>query len=714
MSPISFETLEEMAVSAAEGVRPPERLTVSQAAARYRRLNMPGSYVGPWKNETTPYLVEPMDVLTSRQHTGMVFAGPAQSGKTDMYLNWQAYTVICDPADMMLVEKSRSSARDFSIRRLDRLHRYTTPVGDRLIHGRNYDNTFDKHYASGMIVNLSWPTINELSGKPVPRLWLTDYDRMSQDVDGEGDPFDLARKRATTFQSHGMCAAESSPGFILEDPKWVARSPHEAPPTQGILKLYNRGDRRRWYWRCVNDRCRKAFEPNFSLFHWPKTDSALEAAEMASLRCPHCGLDYTHDPVAGSPGKHEMNRNGRWLCDGTTWKPSGEIVGTPHRSDIASFWLKGPAAAFGSWRDMVFKFLTAKMEYERTGEESALKATVNVDQGLPYTPQSQQEARLPETLKARAREIGRGVVPAGVRFLVKSIDVQKNRFEVQTHGIGVGGEMWVVDRYAIVKSRRVDPDGERYWVNPGAYGEDWKILVDEVMRKTYELSDGSGRHMAVKRVVCDSGGREGVTTNAYNFVRWLRDGKDHAPPGGETVLEQGTYEWVPGQFARFSLVKGDPSPKAPRVQVRYPDSGRKDRHAAARGEVPVLFINSNMVKDAVSNMLDRVAAGGPRINFPAWLADDFYSELTAEVRDPVKGWTNPRRQRNEAWDLLVYATAAMLTHDIGLEHIDWTAPPSWAAPWDSNDLVFHPERSAKPFETPKARPDLRSLAGKLT
>ena len=99
-----------------------------------------------------------------------------------------------------------------------------------------------------MILNLSWPTINELSGRPIPRLWLTDYDRMTQDVDGEGEPFDLARKRATTFQSHGMCAAESSPGFVLENPKWIAKSRLEAPPTQGILKLFNRGVRRRWNW----------------------------------------------------------------------------------------------------------------------------------------------------------------------------------------------------------------------------------------------------------------------------------------------------------------------------------------------------------------------------------------------------------------------------------------------------------------------------------
>ena len=76
-----FLSLEQMVASAAVGVRPPERLTVAQAAERYRKLNNRGSYVGPWKNETAPYLVEPMEALTDLNFTGMVFVGPAQSGK---------------------------------------------------------------------------------------------------------------------------------------------------------------------------------------------------------------------------------------------------------------------------------------------------------------------------------------------------------------------------------------------------------------------------------------------------------------------------------------------------------------------------------------------------------------------------------------------------------------------------------------------------------
>lgn len=703
-----FDNLYDLVVETAEGVRPPERLTVSEAAEKYRKLNNPGAYVGPWKNEMAPYLAEVMDELANNIFTGLVFVGPAQCGKTDIFLNWQTYSVVCDPADMMLIQTSNTTARDFSIRRVDRLHRHSEEVSKRLIQRRDADNTFDKQYSNGMMVSLSWPTINELSGKPIPRLWLTDYDRMDQDIDGEGSPYDLAKKRATTFGSHGMCAAESSPGFTVENPKWMPKTKHEAPPTKGILSLYNRGDRRRWFWRCV--RCKNPFEPDFNLLRYPDSEDFMEAAEMVTMQCPHCELDYSHEPMDGLPGKYEMNQGGRWVKDGMFWLPDGSMQGKGYRSEIASFWLKGAAAAFASWKTLVFNYLNANKEFENNGTEESLKTTVNVDQGNCYTPKSLASSRLPEEIKNRARDYGLRVVPHGVRFLIATMDVQKNRFVVQVHGVGVGKDVWIVDRYEIKKSKRKDDDGERLWINPGAYQEDWKLIMEEVLTKTYPLADGSGREMSIKLTMCDSGGKEGVTSNAYDFVRWLRKGDD---PEIDTSDEQGEYEWVEGMGARFLLVKGASQKGAPRVAVSFPDSERKDRHAGARGEIPVIMMNTNMLKDTVDKMLDRTDPHGGRVNFPDWLDDTFYTELTVEVKDPNKGWLNPKKYRNESWDLLAYYVAGTLTKLVGLEHLDWSNPPGWADEWDRNDLVFNPVVQQKPFEAVKKKSTLADLAANL-
>jgi phage terminase large subunit GpA-like protein len=46
------------------------------------------TYTGPWKNERVPYLVDIMDVPTSRSFSACFFATRAQSAKTEAMINW--------------------------------------------------------------------------------------------------------------------------------------------------------------------------------------------------------------------------------------------------------------------------------------------------------------------------------------------------------------------------------------------------------------------------------------------------------------------------------------------------------------------------------------------------------------------------------------------------------------------------------------------------
>lgn len=672
-----YDTLEQIILATAEMVRPPERLTVAESAEKYVYVNYPGAYVGYYNNASTPYLKEPMETLTSRDFTSCVFVGPARAGKTQMFLNWAGYSAVCDPGDMMLVQPSKDSARDFSMRDLDRMIRYSPEVRSRMIQKLSADNTFDKQFSSGMILKLSWPSINELSGKTLGRGWLADYDRMPSSVDGEGSAFDLLKRRTQTFKRNGMTVVESSPGFPVTNPKWVPSTPHEAPPAEGILALYNRGDRRRWYWPCPG--CNTPFEPDFSLLLYPDTKDYGDAAAQAYMGCPHCGqvIHHNRDEKNGTPGKNDLNMKGRWLKDRQWWDVEKNTVGGGVRSDdTASFWLKGVAAAFNTWEKLVLEYLKANDEYERTGNEEALKVTINTGQGLPYIPKNQAAGRLPEELKSRARNYGERVVPRGVRFLLACVDVQKNRFVVQVHGVGVGRDIWPIDRFEIRKSKRKDEDGDVQPLDPGAYLEDWKLLVERVMTKTYPLQDDSGRHMRVKLTACDSGGADGVTAKAYDFYRYLRDTDDEGVD--------------PNLFRRFKLVKGDPRKGAPRVMLTYPDSQRKDRHADARGEIPVWLLHSDTLKDQLNAMLDRSDPNGGRVNFPNWLSDDWYTELTVETRNEKGKWENPKKLRNESWDLLTYCLALQLMPEINIENLDWEDPPSWASDWDDNDLVFDP------------------------
>jgi len=690
-----FDSLEDMIAGAADTIRPPDRLSVSEAAAKHRWIDNPGNYVGPYNNERTAYMIEPGNVLTSQEYTGMVFVGPAQCAKTELVNDWITHTGICDPADMMIVCPTMAAARDFSKRRLQRLFRDTNELRARLVPGRNNQNVLDVTFRSGMLLTLAHPSISELSGKPIPRLWLTDFDRMDEDVDGEGNAFDLSKKRATTFGRFGMCVAESSPGFAVENPRWIRSTPHEAPPTKGVLALYNRGDRRRYQWRCPH--CEEAFEPEFKYLVWPETGDDLHKAENAEMECPRCAGRITHSM------KDKLNREGRWVRDGMKWEKDGSMSGTPSRSDIASFWLKGVAAGFATWKVLVLNFLKASEEYEKTGSEEALKTTVNTDQGEPYTYKSTLAERLPEELKARAENWGGDanspVVPEGVRFLTAAVDVQagsRPSFVVHVYGHG-NNDVWHIDMFKIRKSKRQDEDGDAAIIDPAAYPEDWDVLIEQVIERTYPLNDFSGRVMQMKMVCCDSGGKEGVTANAYDFWRRLRDDEHDRK-----------------HHLRFQLVKGDPTKQNnARYRITTPDSQRKDRKAIARGDVPVAMINSNQMKDQVSAMLGRTDPNGGMVHFPFWAEDWLYTQLTAETRTP-KGWVSISQKRNEALDLLYYALALNLDKRIHAEHIDWSDPPSWAAEWDKNDLVFEGDATPRFDRGPRRkRKSLRQLGEEL-
>lgn len=710
-----YDTLEEMIKVGADTVRPPERLTVSQSAEKYRYLDNPGSFVGYWQNSKTPYLVEPMDTLTSTEYTGVIFVGPARTGKSDMFFNWLYHTAITDPANMMIVHMTQNVARDWSLDDLQKNLFFEgntnrpTELGKQLLPGRANDNVFDKRFLSGMRLLVKHPTITELSGKTVPRVWVNDLDNMVQDVGGKGTPYDLAKKRTQTYKSHGMTVGEGSPAHPISDPAWRQSSPHEAPPAEGIMSLYNRGDRRRWYWRCPD--CGSPFEPTFDRIKY--NDAAkgssddMEVAESAHIVCTECGSIMLGDQ------QYDLNLGGKWIREGQLWLPDGTVTGKPRRSEIASFWLQGAAAAFTTWSELVLKYIRAEEEFERTGSESALYTTVTTDQGKPYTYRAQLSERTSDELRERAENWGgtpeNPVVPEGVRFLMAMIDVQagaKPAFVVHVFGIGSAGDIWHVDMFKIRYSEaRFVEDGHPELIDPATYPEDWNCLHGKVIDRMYPLADGSGRMMKIKLVASDSGGaaairdqdrdpdKEGgsVSDSAYAFYREMRKEKRHL---------------------KFNLLKGSPS-KTDTTPLRLSKGSNKAQMA---GDIPLWLVNSNIVKDTTWNKLSRTEMAG-RVRFPFWAPNWLYDQLTAEIRTD-KGWQRiTKHKKNEAFDLLAYCVAFLNHPDIRFQFIDWQKPPSWAEVWDRNtDVVTITEDGREipqAFVTKRPKKSLRELAREL-
>ncbi|QLW79566.1 phage terminase large subunit family protein [Escherichia coli] len=635
-------------------LRAPRRMRVADAVAQYMRVPMGAGNSVPWDPLVAPYVIEPMNCLASREYDAVIFVGPARTGKTIGLIDgWVIYNVICDPADMLIIQMTEEKAREHSKKRLARTFRVSPEVVSRLSPNKNDNNVYDRTFLAGNYLKIGWPSVNIMSSSDYKCVALTDYDRFPEDIDGEGDAFSLASKRTTTFMSSGMTLVESSPGRDVKDVKWRRTSPHEAPPTTGILSLYNRGDRRRWYWPCPH--CGEYFQPCGDVVAGFRdiADPVL-ASEAAYIQCPSCSGRILPEQ------KRELNGRGVWLRDGESINADGSRYGDPRRSRIASFWMEGPAAAYQTLSQLVYKLLTAEQEYETTGSEETLKTVINTDWGLPYLPRASMEQRKSELLEQRAEPVPSRSVPDGVNFLVATVDVQAGRhrrFVVQVTGYGSRGERWIIDRYNITQSLRGDSDGESQRIDPASYPEDWDVLLTDVFHKSWPLASDPSQQMRLMAMAVDSGGEDGVTDNAYKF--WRRCRRD-------------------GLGKRIYLFKGDSIRRAKLITRTFPDNtGRTGRRAQAAGDVPLWLLQTDALKDRVNNALWRDSLGPGYVHFPDWLGSWFYDELTYEERSSDGKWSKPGRGANEAFDLMVYAEALVILH--GYEKIRWPDAPEWAS-----------------------------------
>lgn len=665
-------------------VRPPNREPISQSARRLLYVEQSGSMV-PWDGDLVPYMHEPMDCLKSRKYDAVCFVGPARTAKTVSLVDaWVCDTAVNDPADMLVVQISQDKAAEYSKKRLSREFDASPEIKAALSPRAHDNNVHDKIFRAGHFLKIGWPSKNIFASSDWRRVAITDYDRLDANIGGEGSAYYLASKRTQTFMSSGMVLVESSPAFPVTDPTYRVASAHEAPPTQGIMSIYNEGDRRLLYWQCPE--CGEWFEPDFPLLQWDENEPDPAKASLdVVMGCPCCGGVIREDQKdkSGEAFKLRANAAAIWVPEGCDIDQDGRLIGDPRVSRIASFWQKGPTAAFQTWNQLVYKYLAAFQAYEKTGSVYDLQTTVNTDQGKPFVPPRDQEVSAND-FSDRKADLGGRVVPPWVRFMVASIDVQGGaktaRFEVQVTGFGRELESVVIDRFNIQRSRVSDPDDPDKFVrvSPATRLEDWNLITEKVIKKTYPIDDGSGRYMPIMITACDSGGEDGVTDAAYKYYRHLKTLNLHR---------------------RFQLVKGRGSGAI--VDVRYPDNTkRNDRKASALGDVPVLFLNTDRIKDVVFAALNRVERGWRYCHFPDWLPESFFDELVAEERNTSGKWEKiSRGVRNESFDLYVYAWAIL--YEKKADQIDWDKPPPWAVELERSGEILANEHEE--IAAPKRR-----------
>lgn len=664
-----YKDAREILADALPALAPPVRVDVAKAAAEIRRIDA-GGYWTRWANDVAPYMVEPMEQVTSRRYGTLAFAGPARSVKTAALIeNTIAHAVKCSPRPVRVIAATEKAAREFSIEKLGPMIRHSPELAARQLRDRGGDNLFEKRFRGGMRLTVGWPVISQLSMSTIALMLLTELDRMPDDIDGEGAPLVLARKRTQTYGSAGMVVVECSPGRPILDEGWRPRTPHEAPPTTGILAAYNEGTRGRFYWACPG--CGEEFEPKFDLLTWPDNlPTPAEKGAAAYMVAPCCGQ------VIEQGDKRALNAAGRWLHEG----PEGKLVGIdegPRATDTVSYWLTGPAAVFAPWAEIVSRVVQAREKADQIGDETDLKSVTNLDLGLPYLPRAleDEEGLNRDRLVGLAGEHPLGEAPPGARFITVSVDVQATRFPCQVDAWGPELERWMIDRFDIKDPPEDAPRAGARALDPAKYDEDWGALLGLIDR-AWPVT-GTGYALKPLSVIIDSHGAKGATPRAYRFWRGRR---------------------AAGQGKVWHLVRGEGGLARKRAVRAYPETAHGGKKAAR--DVPVIRAGTDLLKDEIRASLLREDAGARAYHLSRHLPDEVFEELAAERRT-AKGWQRrPGFPRNEAMDLSVYGLALAIV--LKAEKIDWAAPPAWAGALERNPFAVALED--RPAETAAPAP----------
>lgn len=367
-------------------MNPPEQITVSEWAEKYRMLDSKSSAIpGPWSNDITPYLVGVMDEFNNYETQKIIFVKPTQVGGTEALQNMIGYIVMQDPASTMIVYPTETLAKSVSENRLQPMLKITPELAKRFDENSQLlELQFD-----GMYLTLAGSNSpSSLSSKPIRFVLMDEVDKYPGSSGKEADPIKLAIERAKTFHDKKI--------YITSTPTLKTGHIWKEKESADIEKHY--------FVPCPH--CGEYIELKFSNIRFPDEEgmSYIDRAEFATYVCQECGCIIT------DADKNNMIRHGEW-----------RIVrhNTKYVRSVA-FWINTLYSPFVRWADIVKEFLTTKDDPE------LFQNFVN-----SWLAEAWEDTKLKtsaELVLERQTELPEYIVPSWAKLLTAGVDVQKNSF----------------------------------------------------------------------------------------------------------------------------------------------------------------------------------------------------------------------------------------------------------------------------------------------
>lgn len=472
--------------------RPPDALTLSEWSDRFAYIpKESGAFPGKFQTSFAEYQRGIMDAITDPDIEEVILMMSAQSGKTQLQLNAVGYYSHWEPSPMLFVQTSLSEAEKFSKNRVAKMIR-DTPVLKKLFpspRSRDSGNTLlNKEFLGGVLILAGSNAPAGLSSMPIRVVLQDEVDRWEDSAGTEGDPSDLADKRAQTFWNRKKIKA-STPAI-----KNLSR----------IEKGYESSDKRRYYVPCPH--CGE-----MQVLEWPRLQWKSESTTTTSKpRVVSWHYVCTQGCVIEEAEKFEMIRRGEWRATSES-----------HDGKTAGFHINALYSPVVDWLKLIHEWIEAKGSLER------MKVFINTN--LAETWEIRGTGAEMSNLEKR-RRFNRDILPAGVLWLTAGVDTQDNRLECTVWGWGQDDERWAIEHSIFPGDTSLpDTDPASPWAALSAYlMEEWEHTAGVTMR--------------IATVLIDSGGHN--TERVYEFTRKHELRRWHAIVGrggiGKPLLSSGT------------------------------------------------------------------------------------------------------------------------------------------------------------------------------
>lgn len=367
-------------------LRPPEQITVSEWAEKYRVLDSKSSAMpGKWDNSITPYLVGIMDEFNNFGTEEIIFCKPTQVGGTEALQNMVGYIVMQDPSPTMIVYPTDTLAKSVSENRLQPMMRAVPEIKKRFDENSALlELQFEGMYLS--LVGSNSPS--GLASKPIRFLMMDEVDKYPGASSREADPVNLARERTKTFHNKKI--------YITSTPTVKTGHIWKAKEDADIEKHF--------FVPCPH--CGEYIELKFQNIRFPDEEgmSYADRAEFAVYVCQECGCTITDND------KHTMLKRGEWRVVRHTTKYARTVA----------FWINTLYSPFVRWADIIKEFLLSKDDPED------FQNFVNSWLAEPWEDTKLRTST--DLVMERQTTVPAYTVPLWAKLLTGGVDVQETSF----------------------------------------------------------------------------------------------------------------------------------------------------------------------------------------------------------------------------------------------------------------------------------------------